>query len=355
MEYRFSTREKNGSICLILSYKVGRKWHQKTKQGFRTQREARKYQDELLEQVKAQAGLTDDATLKNISLRQFFPIFARDKQHAMTYHSIQCYGNGVDSLGDLADVPMRELTTAAITNAILSYPGKLSTKKTRLRYIAPVLEHAVTGYQIIATNPARGVKLPKDKTPRKIRAFTREELSRLLHLTEDHPRFHLLVLIAAQTGMRFGEIAGLPWDAIDWRQQTINVHQQFTLIGPRRRGIAPCKTANSNRVIPASPAVLQALARWKRDYPIPITGTVFPLDKMDSLQTNLNALIRKNFPGRTIHSLRHTFATLLLSKTGDINLVAGILGDKVTTVSEIYVDYTDDIRRIAAQAIGNLF
>lgn len=48
MEYSFSYREKNGSVCLILSYKVGKRWKQKTKQGFKTQREARKYQDTLL-------------------------------------------------------------------------------------------------------------------------------------------------------------------------------------------------------------------------------------------------------------------------------------------------------------------
>ncbi len=71
MEYTFSYREKNGSVCLILSYKVGRKWKQKTKQGFKTQREARAYQDILLEQVKAQQKTAIDPTLKNITLRQF--------------------------------------------------------------------------------------------------------------------------------------------------------------------------------------------------------------------------------------------------------------------------------------------
>ena len=45
----FSYREKNGSVCLILSYKVGSRWRQKTRQGFKTQREARQHQDELLE------------------------------------------------------------------------------------------------------------------------------------------------------------------------------------------------------------------------------------------------------------------------------------------------------------------
>ena len=80
MEYTFSYREKNGGVCLILSYKVGTKWHQKTKQGFKNQREARRYQDELLAQVKELEGLTDDATLINITLQQFLPIFMRDKK-----------------------------------------------------------------------------------------------------------------------------------------------------------------------------------------------------------------------------------------------------------------------------------
>lgn len=73
------------------------------------------------------------------------------------------------------------------------------------------------------------------------------------------------------------------------------------------------------------------------------------------MQTRLNALIRKHFPGRSIHALRHTFATLLLSRTGDINLVAHILGDSVETVSRVYVNYTEDINQVAAEAIGSLY
>lgn len=64
MEYSFSTREKNGGICLILSYKVNSKWKQKTKQGFKTLREAKQYQDKLLAAAKEDAATyihyTDD-------------------------------------------------------------------------------------------------------------------------------------------------------------------------------------------------------------------------------------------------------------------------------------------------------
>ena len=79
MEYTFSTRMKNGSVCLILAYKIGKKWKQKTKQGFRTQREARAYQTELLKQAEKEAGLTFDPTLKDISLR--LPPVAQDKHN----------------------------------------------------------------------------------------------------------------------------------------------------------------------------------------------------------------------------------------------------------------------------------
>ncbi|WP_296330364.1 hypothetical protein [uncultured Acidaminococcus sp.] len=44
-----------------------------------------------------------------------------------------------------------------------------------------------------------------------------------------------------------------------------------------------------------------------------------------------------------------------MSKTGDINLVAHILGDSVETVSRIYVNYTEDINRAAVRAINDLY
>lgn len=355
MEYSFSYREKNGSVCLILSYKVGRRWKQKTKQGFKTQREARRYQDTLLAQVKETAGLTDDIRLKDISLRDFFPIFARDRKEFLAANTLKNYYYGIKSLGDTAAIPIRELTTADLTNALMGIDGKPSSKKIRLRFIMPVLEHAVKVYKILNVNPAKGIQLPQDKTPKTLRAFSREELDQLLRLVDHNPTYKLIVILGANTGLRFGEIMGLPWDAINWTARTIKVKQQYNLIGRNKYGITYCKTRSSNRIIPASQTVLQALAVWKKTMPMTITGTVFQLKSIKPLQTRLNALIRKHFPGRSIHALRHTFATLLLSRTGDINLVAHILGDSVETVSRVYVNYTEDINQVAAEAIGSLY
>lgn len=75
MEYSFSTREKNGGICLILSYKVNSKWKQKTKQGFKTLREAKQYQDKLLAAAKEDAACGADPELADITLRILHGIY----------------------------------------------------------------------------------------------------------------------------------------------------------------------------------------------------------------------------------------------------------------------------------------
>lgn len=41
----------------------------------------------------------------------------------------------------------------------------------------------------------------------------------------------------------------------------------------------------------------------------------------------------------------------MLSETEDVNLVAALLGDTVTTVIKTYIHYTDDIRKKADQYI----
>lgn len=355
MEYTFSYREKNGSVCLILSYKVGHRWKQKTKQGFKSQREARRYQDTLLAQVKETAGLTDDARMKDISLRDFFPIFERDKKAILAFNTLLNYKNAISRMGNAADIPIRELSSADIANALLRLHVKASTRGGFLCNISSVLEHARKMYKIINTNPARGIQLPKDKTPAVLRAFSREELSRLLKLLEPWSLGRLVVLIGAGTGMRFGEIAGLPWAAINWQKQTITVRQQLSRTASGKIGIKQCKTIRSNRTIPASIEVLAALKKWKWTTPENISGTVFPLDKMESAHKQLSRIISAHFPGRSVHALRHTFATLLLSETGDVSLVAHVLGDTVATVSNVYLNYTADIHQVAAKAISSLY
>ena len=52
----------------------------------------------------------------------------------------------------------------------------------------------------------------------------------------------------------------------------------------------------------------------------------------------------------TIHSLRHTFATRLYRKTGDLYLVQKALGHRQITTTEIYARVDDQAVRRAVEA-----
>ena len=60
-------------------------------------------------------------------------------------------------------------------------------------------------------------------------------------------------------------------------------------------------------------------------------------------------------PNNSIHDLRHTYATKLLSNGVDIKTVSALLGDSLPTVLKIYVHYSDDMRLKAAGKVADIF
>lgn len=339
MEYTFSTREKNGKICLVLTYKVNGLWKQKTKQGFKTRKEAKRYQDKLLAKAEKDAVLRPDPEMEGITLGEFLPIFLRDRREELTYTTRISYRNAVRRLTGLLDKPVERITTPMVMNALGKLHVSVASRNLSLRALKLVLKHAKL-YRIIAENPARPVRQLSSKDAQDIRAFTRQEVQTLLDHYSKHPNgmYYMFVLIGARTGMRIGEIAGLTWNNIDMLHRRITVDKQWGRIDKGHFGLKPCKTQNSNRTIPVPMELIDALAKWQSSQPLQITGMVFNPSRLRTVMNQMAVYIADNFPGRSFHSLRHTFATLLLSETGDINLVAGVLGDTVATVSSTYVN-----------------
>ena len=158
-----------------------------------------------------------------------------------------------------------------------------------------------------------------------------------------------MVVTAGNTGMRYSEIAGLTWDCVDLFNQAITINKQWGMRKDGTIGFKPVKSINSNRTIHLTTFLTKTLNTWKLTQPISLDGRVFPVS--ESVHYKIIYKIRSFKHGMNIHSLRHTFATLMLSETEDVNLVAALLGDTVTTVIKTYIHYTDDIRKKADQYI----
>ena len=76
---------------------------------------------------------------------------------------------------------------------------------------------------LVQNNLARLVQPPK-ATPSPARALTTNQVERVLAATEGTP-FHRFFVIAAETGMRRGEIGALTWDSVDLERGIVLVQQ----------------------------------------------------------------------------------------------------------------------------------
>ena len=121
----------------------------------------------------------------------------------------------------------------------------------RTRRFAIVL--AVRAAKVVArfgwtsANPLENVHRPRHKY--QVKAFTPGQIGTLLEVAD--PETALLVRTLASTGLRFGELAGLRWSAVDLERGVIQVREQFT-----HGAWSELKTANARRTIPL-PAMLR--------------------------------------------------------------------------------------------------
>lgn len=79
MQYNFTVRKKDKGYQIIVSYKDGIKWKQKSKQGFPTQREAKLYGQQIVDNLKKTVTNPLDDSLKNITFIELCELYMREK------------------------------------------------------------------------------------------------------------------------------------------------------------------------------------------------------------------------------------------------------------------------------------
>lgn len=162
-------------------------------------------------------------------------------------------------------------------------------------------------------------------------------------------QFYIVYLLALNTGMRAGEIWGLkPRDlqfADDGEGDTIFVRRQlnrFTKeLGPLKGELKTDK--DKSRHVPCPMELrreLEALIKFNRthaDQTIFVSSNGCPIDH-DSFADRFDRDL-ENWEGRNIrfHDLRHTAATLMLSKGIDVKTVSEILGHENLSTTMRYV------------------
>ena len=204
-------------------------------------------------------------------------------------------------------------------------PWSIKARWTPLRLI---LSYAVRhGYA--STNPAD--QLDRRERPKggrsRDRVLTDREMSRLLDGSP--PRWRLLTATCLFSGLRISEALGLAWEDIDRDASLIRVRFQLSRDGAR----VELKTGKGRRDV----VLMDALSRRLRDarlaapfsaeeHPVFATANATAVSARSASRQFAKTTRRLNLDRVTFHTLRHTFASILITQGRDAAFVADQLG-----------------------------
>jgi len=222
-------------------------------------------------------------------------------------------------------------------------------------------------WRLLVRNPATGVRGPRFEA-KEMTAWSVEECRRFLDRTSDD-RLSALWLLALNSGMRRGELAGLRWQDVDLDAGTLAVTQQRTTADYRVVVAEP--KARSRRVITLDASVIDALRAHRRrqleerlaagpgwaDSEYVIVDEVGRPYHPQRLRLLFERACREaEVPPIRLHDLRHTMATTALRAGIHPKVVQERLGhSSIALTLDTYSHVTPTLQRAAAETLGELF
>lgn len=206
----------------------------------------------------------------------------------------------------------------------------------------------------IARNPARGLdNLPRKK--RKQRAYlSHEEVQRLADASGDQST---LILVAAYTGLRWGELTALRVRDVDALRRRLQVVENAVRVGSVVHVGTPKTHEQRSVPFPAFLALpIAKLCEGKaRDALLFGDGTTHllrPQAGSTSRSWFVSALKTAGLERMTPHDLRHTAASLAISSGANVKAVQRMLGHASAAMTlDTYADLFDDDLNAVADAL----
>lgn len=291
------------------------------------------------------------------------------------------------------EVPIGRIDHSAVQRWVSDLGAHLAPATVREchRLLRAVLALAVRD-RVIGQNPADGVRLAKRRrTDADERVITREAFATKL-MPEVPERYRALVALAGGTGLRWGEIVGLTWEAIDLERATVRVSRVGIEVAGHVAFKPYPKSRAGRRTVPLPSFVVKLLQAHRELVKPGPSGEVFTNEAGGPMRRTVfrtwvwrPALVRagllgqvvqvdkktwratwrdregnevtEDFPNRRaararvsrmaqgglrFHDLRHSYATWLVSDGVPLNEVARVMGhEQISTTLDRYTHALD--------------
>jgi integrase len=223
---------------------------------------------------------------------------------------------------------------------------------------------------VITRNPIATYRSQERYRPDDRRAWSPEQVQAFLRAAEGD-RLAVLFRVAALHGLRRGELIGLRWNDIDLEAGTLRVRQQLSWYGGEPNFTDP-KTEKSRRTLRLDAGTVAAIRQHRRAqreeqlragpaWQGERWGLVFanedgtPLRPYAPLFTLKRVAKETGVPELTLHELRHTAATLMLSSGVSPKVASVRLGHSTVALTlDLYGHVLPQDDQAAADAVGNI-
>jgi integrase len=289
-----------------------------------------------------------------------------------------------------------------------------STLRVTFAYLVTIMHTAVRD-RTIAVNPCAGIKLPEVRRA-EIVPLHKDAVHALIEAAP--PRYRAMILLAAASGLRQGEVFGLEVDCIDFLRREVSVRQQ--LITPDKAAgeedapepyLGEPKTHESYRTVPLVGLAVDTLAAHLQQYPAAVIDIedrtdprkprrrkahmVFSNDRHEALKRGnwtwvwsrmeeranealgkayaerYAAWVRRGRPdgeepaqvrvpdGASMHDLRHFYASALIKNRESVKTVQRRLGHSkpsitLDTYTHLWPDDEDTTRAAIEAVLGGV-
>jgi integrase len=186
---------------------------------------------------------------------------------------------------------------------------------------------------------------PRTPTAKRMRALSLAEVNELADVID--PFFRTLVVVAAVSGLRWGELVGLRVENVDLLHRRILVVEQITEVRSRIE-VGPLKTSGSRRSVSipqflTGPLQEQIAERSNG-------GLVFPAEEGGPLRRSnfrgrvwLPATRKAGFDGLRFHDLRHSAVTLAIAAGANAKQIQERMGHSTVRLTlDTYAHLLDD-------------
>ena len=289
---------------------------------------------------------------KNDQLIEKF-LEAKYAEEGLSENSILAYSKDLEKVSIKINKPLLEITQTELEKYII-YLQKLGhSRSTRARHLSSIKQFfkfcVETGFLI--TDPSSqlsGPKLPKPLP----KTITLEEVDALLKVARsmgntefERARNKCLMEVLYASGMRITELMSLPVASVRGRPKMLLIKGK----------------GSKERLVPLSPPAIEALEQWikfrdeKEDHSVKLglkrSSFLFPSNSKTGYLTRnwfYNKIkswaIYAGVKSENVspHTIRHAFATHLLSNGADLRVIQTLLGHSDITTTEIYTHIVND-------------